>query len=270
MSAFITLFRVSLKFYFSTRRFLVILPFYVFISVFFPILVIVGIAPRSPDIYTYTQSGFLTFSFSAALVSGLLAGDALSKDFTRQGIFILSQPVKRSTILLSRYAAALVASSVIMVFFYDLIGSSFAYYIYGQVVPTTWLIPTMSLMLVASMVAFVMLCSSVFKNSNVSITVAILSIWIVMPLTANATELVHLEPWFLLTYAGNVLQALAQKAYPPAVQSVPFGGVGSGFPSELLYNPTFWESVEIILAYLIVSLLLAWVVYSRRELQETI
>lgn len=269
MAAFVTLFRANLKFYFSTKRFLATLPFYVFISVFFPILVIAGIAPRSPDIYTYTQSGFVTFSFSAALVSGLLTGDALSKDFTRQGIFILSQPVRRSTILLTRYAAALVASSVILVFFYDLIGSSFAYYIYGQVVPMTWLIPTMSLLLVASMVAFVMLCSSVFKNSNVSITVAILSIWIVMPLTANAAELVHVEPWFLLTYAGNVLQALAQRVYPPAVQSIPIGGVGSGLPSEMVYNPAFWESAMIMIAYLLVSLLLAWIVYSRRELQET-
>ncbi len=270
MGAFTTLFRANLKFYFSTKRFLVVLPFYVFVSVLFPLLVIFGVAPRSPDIYTYTQSGFLTYSLTAALVSGLLAGDALSRDFTREGMFILSEPVKRSKILLSRYAAALAATSLIMVFFYDLIGLSFAYYIYGEVVPESWLIVVMSLLYVASMVAFVMISSSAFKNSNVSIVVAILSVWIVMPLITSVAGFVHVEPWFLLTYAGNVLQALAQRAYPPPVQSIPIGGVGNGLPSELFYNPAFWESVVIMLAYLVVSLSLAWLVYSRRELREAV
>ena len=246
-----------------------ILPFYVFISVLFPTLVIAGIVPRSPDIFTYAQSGFLTFTFSAALVSGLLAGDALSQDFSRQGLFILSQPVKRSTILLSRYAAAFISAAIIMVCFYDLIGLSFAYYIYGDIIPTAGLIIITSLLYVASMVAFVMLFSSVFRNPNVSITVPILVIWIVMPLVTSVLGAIHIEPWFLLTYGGNVLQALAQMTYPPAYQSVPFGGVGSQTPSLEVYNPAYWESVAIMLAYLGVSLLLAWVAYSRRELRET-
>lgn len=246
-----------------------VLPFYTFVLFLFPILTIEGIIPKSPDIYAYTQLGFVYFTFSAALVSGLLGGDSLSQDSGRQGLFTLSQPIRRSTILLSRYLATFIASAIIMVFFYDVIGISFADYMYGQVVPTAGLITAMSLLFVASMVAFVVLFSSLFKNSNVSIIVAILLVWIVMPSLTSVMGFVHLEPWFLITYAGNVLQALAQKTYPPNVQTIPPNALGNGQPGLVVYNPTIAEATVIMAGYLLVSMLLAWIVYSRRELKET-
>jgi ABC-type transport system involved in multi-copper enzyme maturation permease subunit len=267
MSVFITLVTFNIRFYFSTKRFQILFPFFIIVLVVFPLLEITGIAPRSPDIYTYTQSGFVNYSFLAVLVSGMLAGDALSQDFRRQGLFILSQPIRRSTILLSRFVAAFLASCLILVLLYETLGPGFAYYMYGELVPNTWLIPPMSLLFVAATVAFVMFVSSAIRNSNASITVSILSVWVIMPLISSVAGAVRFEPWFLLTYAGNVLQALAQKTYPSSVQSIPFGGLGSGLPSVVVYNPGFWESTEIMLAYTCVSLLLAWFIYSRKEMK---
>ena len=268
MSTFVTLLRVYLKFYFSTRRFIAILPFYVFASVLSPTLVITGTIPKSPDVYAWFQLGFLYFTSSAALVAGLLGGDALSQDFGRQGLFTLSQPIRRSVIMLARYTAAFIASAIIMVGVYDLIGAMFAQYIYGQLVPSAALIVAMSLLLTASMVAFVVLFSSLFKSPNISMIIAIVLIWVIMPLISSILALVHVEPWFLLTYAGNVLQALAQKTYPPNVQTVQISPA-SGLPTVTVYNPALLEATAIMLGYLVVSLLLAWIVYSRRELKET-
>ena len=260
--------RVYLKFFFSTKRFIVVFPFYAFVSVLTPVLVIIGAIPGSPDVYAWYSLGFLYFTFSAALVVGLLGGDALSQDFGRQGLFTLSQPIRRSVILLARYTATFIASAIIMVGAYDLIGAAFAKYIYGQLVPSAGLIVAMSLLLTASMVAFVMLFSSLFKSPNISIIMAILFVWIVMPLISSILALVHVEPWFLLTYAGNVLQALAQKTYPPNVQTAQISP-GGGLPAVVVYNPTVLEATAIMIGYLIFSLLLGWIVYSRRELKET-
>ena len=229
---------------------------------------ITGTIPKSPDVYAWFQLGFLYFTTSAALVAGLLGGDALSQDFGRQGLFTLSQPIRRSEIMLARYAATFIASAMIIPGVYELIGFSFAKYIYGQLVPTAPLIVAMSLLLTAAVVAFVVLFSSLFKSPSISIIVAIIFVWIVMPLISSIMVLVHVEPWFLLTYAGNVLQALAQPTYPPNVQTVQISPQ-SGLPMVMVYNPTVLEATGIMIGYLVVSLLLAWIVYSRRELKET-
>ena len=260
--------RVYLKFYFSTKRFIVVLPMYAFASVLSPVLVIVGTIPKPPDIYAWASLGLLYFTSSAALVVGLLGGDALSQDFGRQGLFTLSQPIRRSVILLARYTAVFIVSAIIMVGVYFLISAALAQYIYGQPVPSAALIVATSLLLTASMVAFAMLFSSLFKSPNISIIVAIIFVWIIMPLISSILSIVHVEPWLLLTYAGNVLQALAQKTYPPNVQTVQTGP-GSGLPTVTVYNPTVLEATAIMIGYLVVSLLLAWIVYSRRELKET-
>jgi ABC-type transport system involved in multi-copper enzyme maturation permease subunit len=170
--------------------------------------------------------------------------------------------------MLARYAAAFTASAIIMVGVYDMIGAAGAGFIYGQLAPSAALIVAMSLLFTAAMVAFVVLFSSIFRSPNISIIVVIVFVWILMPLISSVLNVVSVEPWFLLTYAGNVLQALAQKTYPPNVQTVQISPAG-GLPSVTVYNPTVLEATGIMIGYLIISLLLAWFVYSRRELKET-
>jgi ABC-2 type transport system permease protein len=275
MGAFTLLLKTYLKFYVSTRRFLVIVPIYLFLALIFPALVLAGVISNAPDVYAYTQLALGNFSFATALVAGLLAGDALSQDFSRQGLFTLTQPIRRSVIMLARFGSATIASVIVVVLAFLLPGFIFSEVFFQSIVPSTPEILGLSLVFIASMVAFVVLFSSLFKSPTISIVLALVLVWIVMPTISSLLPLVSIEPWFFISYAGGAIVDVAAKTYPQHVQRLSAGGFGPGGGAGggsgltfTTYNPTIPEALAIMLAYLLVSLALAWIVYSRRELKD--
>jgi len=255
-SNFITLLRASLKFYISTRRFIIMGILYVILTAIGPLVVALKIEPNAPDAYSFTQGNFSGFSFAVILLAAILAGDALSQDFGRQGLFTLTQPVRRSTILLSRYVAAFLVSAGIIFVLFDVFGFAFSQYYYGQIVPNAGLIIGTSLLLVASMVATVLLFSSLFKSPVISIVVAVLFFILAIPIVTGVLSFTSIEPWFFITYAGGVVSALGAQSYPPhlVTQNISEGGINISIST---YTPTVIESTVIMLAYLIGSLLVA-------------
>ncbi len=260
-----------MKFYVSTRRFLVIIPLYLLLFLIYPTLIYAGVISKPADVYAFADMGLSNFSFSVALVAGLLAGDALSQDFSRQGLFTLTQPIRRSVILVARYGSAALASIIVMVVAYWVPGLIASEVFYQSVVPSILEIFLLSMVFIASIVAFVVLFSSLFKSSTISIVLSIVLVWILMPTISMFLPFVGIEPWFFITYAGGALGALTQRTYPPHVQQTTVPRFGPGARSGLTittYTPSGPEAVAIIFAYLIVSLALAWLVYSKRELKD--
>ncbi len=271
MSTAILLLKTYLKFYVTTKRFLVIIPLFLFLFLIFPVLIAAGVVSKPADDYAWATLGFSNFSSNVALVAGLLAGDALSQDFSRQGLFTLTQPIRRSVIMLARYGSAALASIIVMVVAWWVPGLIVSEVFYQSLVPSTPEIFVLSMVFIASIVAFVVLFSSLFKSSTISIVLSIVFLLILMPTISMFLPFAGVEPWFFITYAGGALGALAQRTYPPHVQQATvlgFGpGAGSGF-TITTYTPSVPEAAAIIFAYLIVSLALAWFVYSRRELKD--
>ena len=269
MSQAALLLKTYMKFYVSTKRFLVIIPLYLLLFLIFPVLVYAGIVPQPADVYAWATQGFANFTFSFAWVAGLLAGDALSQDFSRQGLFTLTQPIRRSVIMLARYGSATLASIIVMVVAYVIPGQIFSELYYQSVDPQIGEVFLVSLLFIASIVAFVVLFSSLFKSSTISIVLSIVFISILMPTISMFLPFAGIEPWFFITYAGGVLGALSMKSYPPHVQQLHVQGFGGpGTFTITTYTPSVLEALAIIFAYLIVSLVLAWLVYSRREMKD--
>jgi ABC-2 type transport system permease protein len=241
---------------------------YVILTVIGPIVVALKIEPNAPDMYSFTQNNFANFSFAVVLLAAILAGDALSQDFGRQGLFTLTQPVRRATILLSRYVAAFLASGIIIFVLFDIFGFAASQYYYGQIVPNAVLITGTSLLLVASMVATIVLFSSLFKSPVISIVVAVLFFILAIPFVTAILTFTNVEPWFFITYAGGVVGALAAQTYPPHLVTQTVTAAGTTITLST-YTPTLLEGTAIMLAYLVGALLLAWVIYSRKEIKET-
>ncbi len=271
MSTSALLLKTYLKFYVTTKRFLVIIPLFLLLFLLFPVFIAAGVVSKPADAYAWVTLGFSNFSFSVALVAGLLAGDSLTQDFSRQGLFTLTQPIRRSVILLARYGSATLASIIVIVVAYWVPGLIASEAFYQSLVPSIPEIFVLSMVFVASIVAFVVLFSSLFKSSTISIILSIVFLTILMPTISMFLPFAGVEPWFLITYAQGALGGLAQRTYPPHVQQSTFPifgpGAGSG-PIVTLYTPSVPEALAIIFAYLLVSLLLAWLVYSRRELKD--
>lgn len=262
MMVFGLIYRENLRFYFRTRRFQVILPLYVFLGVLGPALILRGVLPKPADVYAFTSQTLGDFSNVVLLVCALLAGDAISRDFSREGYFTLTQPVRRSEIMAARYLSAFTAA-LIVVFVEMGIGVGFSEYMYGGVVPEIWEIALTGVLLTASLTAFVMMFSSLTKSPALSIVTAIVVLIIAMPIVSGVLEfLTRVEPWFLITYAAQVVSNLAQKTYPPHLVVE-----GLGDRKIYIYSPSVPEGVAIMLGYMGVSILVAWAVYSRRELK---
>jgi ABC-2 type transport system permease protein len=258
------LFNVNFRFYLRTRRFQVFLPFIALLSILEPILIVAGVVPKPADVYGFTADVLGVVNTAVLLTAAVLAGDAISRDFSRQGYFTLTQPVRRSVLMAARFSSAFCATAIIMLVAAALqIGLS--EYLYGQLVPTIGLILLFVILLSAAMTMFILMFSSIFKSQALSIVVAVLIVLLAMPVIQDVLQFVnHAEPWFLITYAAGVISNLAMKTYPPHLTSIL---IGSGRMIQL-YTPTELEGFLIMMGYLVVSAVIAWLIYSRRELKD--
>ena len=254
-------------FYLHTKRFKVIFPIYIIVAFIFPALYVTKVYQPS-DVYSYTSIALTELVSLTVLLVALLAGDAISQDFGRQGFFTLTQPIRRSEIMLARALAAFVFSAVAMMVWIG-IGFITSYAFYTAIISNTALYVALALLFVASVVSFVVLFSSLFRNSTTSVVLSVFVVWFIMPIITEVLDLVGIEPWFLLTYAGEGLGDLTQASYPVHFTSTPINTGTSGISMTLTsYTPYVWETALIMVAYLVVSLALAWVIYSRKELTE--
>jgi ABC-type transport system involved in multi-copper enzyme maturation permease subunit len=262
-----TMVRADIGFYLHTRRFKVALPIYVILALIIPILYGAGVLQKPPDINDYTASALGELVSATVLLTALLAGDSISQDFGRQGFFTLTQPVRRSEIMLARTLAAFLFSEVAMLLWIG-IGLASGYVFYGAVVANWGLILAISALFVGSVVSFVVLFSSLFKGPSISVVVSVLVVWLVMPLITGVLDLAGVEPSFLLTYAGDVITNLTAVSYPQHVTSITASGGGGITITITTFEPYVWEGVVIMAAYLVASLALAWLIYSRKELKD--
>jgi ABC-type transport system involved in multi-copper enzyme maturation permease subunit len=261
--------RANIGFYLHSRRFKAILPIYVALALIYPVLYGTNVLQRPVDVYSYTSNtlgGVISIISATVLLAALLAGDSISQDFGRQGFFTLTQPIRRSEIMLARTFTAFIFSTVAMLIWVGIgIATGFAFY--GVAVANSALIFAVSILFVGSVVSFVVLFSSLFKSPNTSIVVSVLAVWFIMPLIEGILDLVGIEPWSLLTYAGDVVTNLAEISYPQHFVSIPVTE-GNVSITVTTFEPYVWEAVAIMAAYLVASLALAWFVYSRKELKE--
>lgn len=264
---FTTMFYVYLKSYFRSKRFLVIFPIYILLSSLSIILYFAGVVPKPSDVYSYTSEALTNFVFATSLAAGVFAGDAISRDFSREGFFTLTQPISRARIFVSRLLAALAVCVIVIFSDFYLVGISFGYYLFGQVIPNIYILIGLGLFFVFGVVSFALLFSSIFKSQLVSGIVTTLVLWFVMPTISGILQFVNIEPWFLLNYAGSAVQAVAKNTYPPHYQEIVVPN-GTSKITLHLYNPTVPEAVAIIAFYSIISIIAGIIIYKRRELKE--
>jgi hypothetical protein len=75
--------------------------------------------------------------------------------------------------------------------------------------------------------------------------------------------LVNVEPWFILTYgAGIIGNILNPKGYPDHIRLTPVGRGGLTITSYSAYVP---EGLVIIGLYFIITAILGWVFFERKE-----
>jgi ABC-2 type transport system permease protein len=198
-------------------------------------------------------------------------GDAISGEFqNKTGYFLLGNPIRRSSIYVGKWFAALIASLIILGIFTGLtIGNSFFYfgavmsYRFGESFLFT-------LLYLIAALGFTFFFSSLLKSSAMSILVTVIlflfGFSLIDLLIANFAQT---EPWFILTYGSSIISNVLTDPYPDhkVTQLLGRGGPSEagGGRSITVYNATIPEGIAIMALYFIITAVLGLVLFERKE-----
>src|SRR5260370_33046641 len=217
--------------YFRSRRFFILLIIGLIISSILTALV----AYYGVNSFATTALGFYSFWWGnsvtlVVILSGIFfGGDAISGEFqNKTGYFLVGNPLRRSSIYVGKWIAALTASLIILAI-YAAIAIGNGIYYFGANIPYQYgesLI--FSVLYLIAVLGFTFFFSSLFKSTSMSILVtAILFLFPFTLIQSLAEVLVKLEAWCLITYGAPIISNdLTDPYLPPAPQ----GFVPTAFP----------------------------------------
>ena len=253
--------------YFRSRRFFVLLIIGLIISALLTTLVgyyrPASFLSSTLNFYSSWWAGSITF---VIILSGIFyGGDAISGEFqNKTGYFLVANPLRRSSIYVGKWLGALVASvTVLAVYVAITIGNGLYYF--GAYVPSQMLeAVAFSLLYLIAVLGFTFFFSSLFKSSSMSILVtALLFLFVFMIIQTLVTELVHIEPWFMLTYGSQIITNALTDPYPTTVTTRI--GFGPNASTLTQYAVTIPEGLAIMIIYFIATAILGLVFFERKE-----
>lgn len=191
--------------------------------------------------------------------AALFGGDSISGEFqNKTGYFLLPNPIRRSSVYVGRYIAALVASTMMLLLFAGISLANGVYYFgggvpaeFGESILFGWFY------LVAAM-SLTFLFSSAFKTSAVSVLMTVILLLFVFNIVDLVIGVVaKVEPWFSITYAYSIVRTVLST--PTTGPGGGLGGAGFGF------TPTIPEGLAIMGAYFVVTGVLGLVLFEKKE-----
>ncbi len=209
-------------------------------------------------------SNFLDYAgLWVVLAAAFFGGDALSVDFsTGAGYFMLSLPTRRGTLLAGRYAAATVATLLIILAYYAIGILGAAYFFGGSTLPWDRIAESLGLAILftiaALSVAFTF--SAFFRSPATGVLVTVLALYAGFTTLQSTVELAGLEPWWSFTYAGGAMAAALDTDFVH-YQPIPLGED----QYYTLWSAYVGEGAIIMVAYLAVFSVLSVALYYHKE-----
>jgi ABC-2 type transport system permease protein len=252
--------------YFRSRRFFILLIIGLIISSILTALV----AYYGVSSFATTALGFYSFWWGnsvtlVVILSGIFfGGDAISGEFqNKTGYFLVGNPLRRSSIYVGKWIAALTASLIILAI-YAAIAIGNGIYYFGANIPYQYgesLI--FSVLYLIAVLGFTFFFSSLFKSSSMSILVtAILFLFAFSLIQVIVSTLAQVEPWFIITYGSGIIGNVLTDPYPTS-QSVR-GGFG-GRNETKIFAVGIPEGIAILVGYFVVTAVIGLLLFERKE-----
>jgi len=189
----------------------------------------------------------------------IFGGDAIAGEFqNKTGYFLMGLPIRRTSVYLGKYLAAFLASTICLLLFLAIVvGNGVIYLGTGSVNGALAVSLGLTLLYLLALLGAVFLFSSLFKNGLYAVlVVAVLFLFGFTVIQELVVGLIHIEPWFLITYAQPVL-------------SYPFGAIPThmahGTSGTTSYHPYYWEGIAIMLGYAVLTGLGGLALFEREE-----
>jgi ABC-2 type transport system permease protein len=253
--------------YFRSRRFFILLAINLLVGVLSTTLV----GYYRPESYLNSPLSFYSswwgnsVTFTIILSAIFFGGDAISGEFqNKTGYFGIPNPIKRSSIYIGKWLAAFLAATTILAVFVAITISNGIYYFglnapieFGESVLLAWFY-------LVAVIGFTFFFSSLFKSNSMSIIVTtILFLFVFSLIQTLVSTLVKIEPWFILTYGGQIVGNVLTVPYPPHESVIRFGPNGAG--TLTTYNATIPEGLLIIALYFLITTILGLILFQRKE-----
>lgn len=263
-------FKYTLKSYLRTKRFLALAILVALISIaVFAIEAHVGVSAINAEYSNasnYLYSFMQNITFVVVIVAAFFGGNAISTDFaSNYSYFILVQPARRSSLLIGRYLAALLASfSIIMIYY--LFAAMASLYFFSSL-PTIF-ISSIGLvaLFVLSILSFAFFLSSLFNNPQTSTVAVVILLIVVLPIASSVLQsFLSVEPWFLVNYGGQVVYNVFSTHFVHFSQlQIP---TKSGKFTITQYQPYTSEGIEILLCYIVIFFIASVFMYKHKEVK---
>jgi ABC-2 type transport system permease protein len=255
--------------YFRARRFFILLAIALAFSALFTFLVAHYGLPAGGVLGFYSEWWGNSATYIVIFSAIFFGGDAISGEFqNKTGYFLVGNPIRRSSIYIGKWLAALSASLIITAIYAAIAVGNGLYY-FGLSLPYQFgesVIFTVVYLIAALGLTFFF--SSLFKNSAYSIIVSAVLLLIVFGIVETLIAVfAHIEPWFLLSYGSEVIGNVLMPTYPAhtITQSGIFGRGGPNAPTFTTYNVTIPEGLAIMLLYFAVTAVLGLVLFEKKE-----
>jgi ABC-2 type transport system permease protein len=198
----------------------------------------------------------------------IFGGDAIAGEFqNKTGYFLMGLPIRRASVYVGKFLAALAASIVAVIFYLAILLANGAYYLQGNALPAALGESfAISLLYLLALLGAVFLFSSLFKNSLYAVlVVAVLFLFGFTLLQGLITDLVKVEPWFIITYADQVIGYPFLSTPPPHVTTVTLMGARGETLTTTSWNPTYLEGFAIMAGYFGLTALAGLWLFEREE-----
>jgi ABC-2 type transport system permease protein len=198
------------------------------------------------------------------IFSGIIfGGDAIAGEFqNKTGYFLMGLPIKRTSVYVGKFLAAFAASLLAVLFYLVILVANGARYLGPINAFPVSLVESLAIALLylLALLGAVFLFSSMFKNSLYAVlVVAVLFLFGFMIIEDLISGLVKIEPWFIITYAQNVISYPFLATLPPHITN---GGLRGGIT---VYNPTYPEGLAVMGGYFILTALGGLGLFEREE-----
>ncbi len=221
----------------------------------------------SEDTLKGTASDFASFASTLVVLTALFfGGDAIAAEYqNKTGYFLLPNPIKRYVVFWGKYIASFLASTIILLLYF-FSGAVYTYYFHQQIPVEYYYSVLYSFVFLLSLLAFTYLFSTFFKNGAVALTIVAILYFFVFNIIDGVSQIANIEPWFSITYAANIITLVFSGDY---IGDYPHSKVlhaGRGI-TITTYNPYIYEGIAIMLAYLLISAILATLIFKWKELK---
>ena len=196
------------------------------------------------------------------LAATFFAGDALVSEYERRtGYILFPNPLRREIIFIGKLSASFLVSEFFVTIYY-LVEIAKVSIIYGTLPYELLLSYAYAALYTLAVIGLAYILNVTFRSTIVSTLLTFFFLFMIFPVMSSVLMLAKIEPWFILTYCGDIITLVFN---PPKERIVEYK---TDNITIYIYYPDFATSILVMLIYAATTLTASLFIFKRRELKE--